>query len=109
LIFSTAKDASPEVPLSILTEHTVGVRSVSFSPNSQYLATLGEVNDGFLFVWTVSLKTGSARLHSTNKCINIVRHMGWTGQSLVTYVTGLNPCSLPVARLTKAAASEFDM
>ncbi|GAQ06534.1 hypothetical protein ALT_3855 [Aspergillus lentulus] len=69
LIFSTAKDASPEVPLSILTEHTVGVRSVSFSPNSQYLATLGEVNDGFLFVWA---------------CINIVRHMGWTGQSLVT-------------------------
>lgn len=84
LIFSTAKDASPEIPLSILTEHTVGVRSVSFSPNSQYLATLGEVNDGFLFVWAVSLKTGSARLHSTNKCINIVRHMGWTGQSLVT-------------------------
>ncbi|RHZ71956.1 hypothetical protein CDV55_108350 [Aspergillus turcosus] len=69
LIFSTAKDASPEVPLSILTEHTVGVRSVCFSPNSQYLATLGEVNDGFLFVWA---------------CINVVRHMGWTGQSLVT-------------------------
>ncbi|GFF49199.1 mitogen-activated protein kinase-binding protein 1 [Aspergillus udagawae] len=109
LIFSTAKDASPDVPLSILTEHTVGVRSLSFSPNSQYLATLGEVNDGFLFVWTVSLKSGSAKLHSTNKCINIVRHMGWTGQSLVTVgVRHVKVWRLPEARPVSPSKSRLN-
>ncbi|RHZ64463.1 WD40 repeat domain-containing protein [Aspergillus thermomutatus] len=94
LIFSTAKDASPEVPLSILTEHTFGVRSVSFNSNSQYLATLGEVNDGFLFVWA---------------CINIVRHMGWTGQSLVTVgVRHVKVWRLPEARPVSPSKSRLN-
>ncbi|KAF9893722.1 hypothetical protein FE257_009891 [Aspergillus nanangensis] len=84
MIFSTAKDAPSDVPLSILTEHTFGVRSLSFSSSSHYLATLGDVNDGFLFVWTVNLKNGSAKLHSTNKCTSFVRDMCWMGQSLIT-------------------------
>ncbi|KAL4876100.1 WD40-repeat-containing domain protein [Aspergillus karnatakaensis] len=84
LIFSTAKDAPSDVPLSILTEHSFGVRALAWSPNSQYLATLGDVNDGFLFVWSVSLKNGSARLHSTNKCTTIIRDMTWVGEALVT-------------------------
>ncbi|KAL4918230.1 WD40-repeat-containing domain protein [Aspergillus aurantiobrunneus] len=84
LIFSTAKDAPSDVPLSILTEHTFGVRALAWSSNSQYLATLGDVNDGFLFVWSISLKNGSARLHSTNKCTTVVRDMTWLGQALIT-------------------------
>ncbi|KAL4992287.1 quinon protein alcohol dehydrogenase-like superfamily [Aspergillus falconensis] len=84
LIFSTAKDAPSDVPLSILTEHSFGVRALAWSPNSQYLATLGDVNDGFLFVWSISLKNGSAKLHSTNKCTTVVRDMTWLGQALIT-------------------------
>ncbi|KAK2758340.1 hypothetical protein FQN54_004188 [Arachnomyces sp. PD_36] len=84
LIFSTAKDSLLDVPLSILSEHTFGVRSLAFSPNSQYLATLGDVNDGFLFIWAVNLKTGSAKLHSTNKCTSFVRDMCWMGLNLIT-------------------------
>ncbi|KAL5340753.1 quinon protein alcohol dehydrogenase-like superfamily [Aspergillus crustosus] len=84
LIFSTAKDAPPDIPLSILTEHSFGVRALAWSPNSQYLATLGDVNDGFLFVWSVSLKNGSAKLHSANKCTTIVRDMTWAGDALIT-------------------------
>ncbi|KAL2850569.1 WD40-repeat-containing domain protein [Aspergillus pseudoustus] len=84
LIFSTAKDAPPDVPLSILTEHSFGVRALAWSPNSQYLATLGDVNDGFLFVWSIGLKNGLARLHSTNKCTTVVRDMTWLGQALIT-------------------------
>ncbi|RAL17747.1 WD40 repeat domain-containing protein [Aspergillus homomorphus CBS 101889] len=84
LLYSTAKGASCDVPLSILTEHTFGVRALAFSPDSQYLATLGDVNDGFLFVWSVNPKTGSARLHSTNKCTSFIRDMTWVGQTLVT-------------------------
>ncbi|PYI28537.1 WD40 repeat-like protein [Aspergillus indologenus CBS 114.80] len=87
LVYSTAKGASGEVPLSILTEHTFGVRGLAFSPDSQYLATLGDVNDGFLFVWSVNPKTGSARLHSTNKCTSFIRDMAWVGQTLVTVGT----------------------
>ncbi|KAJ5363433.1 uncharacterized protein N7496_009146 [Penicillium cataractarum] len=84
LIFSTARDALPDVPLSILSEHTFGVCSLAFSPDSQYLATLGNPNDGFLFIWAINLKNGSARLHSTNKCTSFVRDMCWVGQTLVT-------------------------
>ncbi|KAJ5784074.1 uncharacterized protein N7518_009751 [Penicillium psychrosexuale] len=87
LIFSTARDALPDVPLSILNEHTFGVRSLAFSPDSQYLATLGNPNDGFLFMWTVNLKNGSAKLHSANKCTSFINDMCWVGHTLVT--TGL--------------------
>ncbi|OAL62370.1 WD repeat protein [Trichophyton rubrum] len=68
LLFSTAKDSSADVPLSIITEHTFGVRSLAFSPNSQFLASLGDINDGFLYIWQINLRNGSAKLHSTNKC-----------------------------------------
>ncbi|PWY89400.1 WD40 repeat-like protein [Aspergillus sclerotioniger CBS 115572] len=99
LIFSTAKDASSEIPLSILTEHTFGVRGLAFSSDSQYLATLGDVNDGFLFVWSVNLKTGSAKLHSTNKCTSYVRDMCWMGQTLITVgVRHVKVWRLPDAR-----------
>lgn len=85
LIFSTAKDSPPDVPLTVMTEHSFGVRALAFSSNSQYLATLGDMNDGFLFVWSVSLKTAAAKLHSTNKCTALVRDMCWMGQTLITY------------------------
>lgn len=99
LIFSTARDALPDVPLSILSEHTFGVCSLAFSPDSQYLATLGNPNDGFLFIWAINLKNGSARLHSTNKCTSFVRDMCWVGQSLVTTgVRHVKVWRLPTAR-----------
>ncbi|KAJ5739183.1 hypothetical protein N7533_011967 [Penicillium manginii] len=84
LIFSTARDALPDVPLSILSDHTFGIQSLAFSPDSQYLATLGNVNDGFLFIWSINFKNGSAKLHSVNKCTSFVRDMCWVGQSLIT-------------------------
>ena len=84
LIYSTAKDAPSDVPLSILTDHTFGVRGLAFSSDSQYLATLGDTNDGFLFVWSVSLKSGAAKLHSTNKCTSSIRDMCFMGQTLIT-------------------------
>lgn len=86
MIFTTAKDAPPDIPLSIMTEHSFGVRALAWSPNSLYLATLGHINDGFLFVWSIGLKNGSAKLHSTNKCLSVVRDMTWIGHTLITYV-----------------------
>ncbi|KAF7714051.1 Uncharacterized protein PECH_004982 [Penicillium ucsense] len=99
LIFSTALDSSPDVPLSIINEHTFGVCSLAFSPDSQYLATLGNPNDGFLFIWSINLKTGLAKLHSTNKCTSIVREIRWVGQALVTVgVRHVKVWRLPVVR-----------
>jgi hypothetical protein len=87
MIFSL--DLSSTIPLSIITEHSFGVRSLAFSPDSQFLASLGDMNDGFLFVWHINSKTGSARLHSTNKCTSSIHDMTWIGSSLITYVSRL--------------------
>ncbi|KAJ5175860.1 uncharacterized protein N7482_001737 [Penicillium canariense] len=110
LIFSTARDALPDVPLSILCEHTFGVCSLAFSPDSQYLATLGNPNDGFLFIWAINLKNGSAKLHSTNKCTSFVRDMCWVGPSLVTAgVRHVKVWRLPTARPVSPTKSRLNV
>jgi hypothetical protein len=49
------------------------------------------MNDGFLFVWSINLRSGAARLHSTNKCTSFVRDMCWMGRSIITYVSYSGP------------------
>jgi WD40 repeat protein len=87
LIFSTVEDAIANTPLSIMSEHTFGVRAVAFSPDGKYLATLGEPNDGFLFVWSVNTKSGSVKLHSANRCTTSISDMIWCGNILITVGT----------------------
>ncbi|KAI9677699.1 MAG: hypothetical protein M1829_002471 [Trizodia sp. TS-e1964] len=84
LIFSMAKDALPDIPMAILAEHTFGVRCVAFSSDSRYLASLGSINDGFLYIWVINQRTGAARIHSSNKCTNSIRDIAWMGNNLVT-------------------------
>ncbi|KAB8254434.1 WD40-repeat-containing domain protein [Aspergillus pseudonomiae] len=110
LIYSTAKDAPSDVPLSILTDHTFGVRGLAFSSDSQYLATLGDTNDGFLFVWSVSLKSGAAKLHSTNKCTSSIRDMCFMGQTLITVgVRHVKVWRLPEARPASPTKTRHNM
>jgi WD40 repeat protein len=87
LIFSTAEDAIANMPLSIMSEHTFGVRAVAFSPDGKYLATLGEPNDGFLFMWSVNVKSGGVKLHSANRCTTSISDMIWCGNTLITVGT----------------------
>lgn len=84
LIFNLQE--STDVPLVILSEHTFGVTAVAFSPDGRYLATLGTPNDGFLFIWAISVN-GAARLHASNKCTSIIRGMTWAGKKLITVGT----------------------
>ena len=44
------------------------------------------MNDGFVFLWSIS-KNGGASLHSSNKCISNVQALAWMGNSVVTVGT----------------------
>lgn len=83
LLFS-ARDGSSEAPISIVAEHTFGVHALSFSPDSTRLASLGTVNDGFLYVWSVDDRTGATSLFASNKCTTLIHAMSWMGKSIVT-------------------------
>ena len=83
ILFSTASDAPSDVPLSILSDHSFGVSSVAFSRDSRWLCTLGNSYDGFVLIYSINLKSGLARLHSSNKCSN-VNHVIWMGSSVVS-------------------------
>ncbi|KAK0961679.1 hypothetical protein LTR91_019792 [Friedmanniomyces endolithicus] len=83
LIFSLAEDAQ-DTPVVVLSEHTFGVHALRFSPDSKYLASLGTVNDGFLYVWQIDDRTGAAALHASNKCTTFINSMAWMGTSIVT-------------------------
>ncbi|KAF2639326.1 WD repeat protein-like protein [Massarina eburnea CBS 473.64] len=87
LIFSTSADAPSDTPLTALTEHTFGVKCIAFSPDSQFLASLGSSNDGYLYVWSINARTGAAALHSSNKCTSNINRMAWMGNSIVTVGT----------------------
>ncbi|THX77602.1 WD40 repeat-like protein [Aureobasidium pullulans] len=101
LVFSLADKSFADLPVASISEHTFGVQSVSFAPDSKYLASLGTVNDGFLYVWSIDERGGSPTLIASNKCTTSVRHMGWMGCSLVTvglrFIKVWRPNDLPAS------------
>ena len=76
-----------ETPASILNEHSFGVRAVAFSPDSRWLCSIGDLHDGFIYIWSVNPKTGSVSLQYCNKCISYVQNIAWVGQSIITVGT----------------------
>ena len=114
LLYSTALDAPTDIPTSIVSDHAIGVRSVAFSLDSKYLATLGTLNDGFLYVWSLNPRTGSLSLQSANKCTTNISDMLWCGPYLVTVGTrhvkvwqpGMAPKPPPNKRLSLRAPIE---
>lgn len=83
LIFSTAPDSPSDIPLTILRDHSFGILSVAFSNDSRWLCTLGNEYDGFILIYSINPRTGSAKLHSSNKCSNVHR-VAWMGHSVVS-------------------------
>lgn len=84
LVFSL-HDTSSDSPLISISEHTFGVNCVAWSADTQYLASLGAANDGFLYIWKVDPRTGAAKLYKQNRCTSYVKDMVWIGNSLVTF------------------------
>ncbi|KAK4098253.1 WD40 repeat-like protein [Parathielavia hyrcaniae] len=83
LIFNL-QDASSDIPLVSISEHTFGVKAVAWSPDTRYLASLGAANDGFVYLWKLDPRTGAVKLFQQNKCTSFVKGMVWMGNSLVT-------------------------
>lgn len=69
--------------MSILNDHSFGISSVAFSDDLRWLCTLGNERDGFILIYSINAKNGSAKLHSSNKCSNVHRVI-WMGQSVVS-------------------------
>ncbi|KAG6360099.1 hypothetical protein INS49_011155 [Diaporthe citri] len=87
LIFTLKEGSSSDQPLVSINEHAFGVRAVAWSPDGRFLASLGDPNDGFLFIWKIDPRTGSARLFQQNRCTAQVNGMIWLGSTLVSFGT----------------------
>lgn len=74
LLYSLAANSSG-VPFAVIHEHTFGVKSITFLPDSRHFASLGQLSDGFLHVWKYSAT--SVSLKATNKCSSIVNKVLW--------------------------------
>ncbi|KAL2197153.1 hypothetical protein P885DRAFT_69026 [Corynascus similis CBS 632.67] len=83
LVFNL-QDASSDVPLVSISEHTFGVKAVAWSPDTKYLASLGAANDGFLYLWKVDPRTGAVKLFQQNRCTSFIRGMVWMGNNVIT-------------------------
>jgi WD40 repeat protein len=83
LIFNL-QESSSDIPLVSISEHTFGVNAVAWSPDSKFLASLGSANDGFLYLWKIDPRTGSAKLFQQNRCTSYVKGMIWLGSNLIT-------------------------
>ena len=77
-------DESSDSPVTTISEHSFGVHALRFSPDSRYLASLGTVNDGFVYIWSIEDKTGAASLHASNKLTTLTNAVAWVGDAVVT-------------------------
>ena len=87
MVFSTAPSASVTTPISSSSEHSFGVRALAFSPDSRWICSVGNLHDGFIYVWSIHPKSGSLRLQFSNKCTSYVQGLSWMGTSVVTVGT----------------------
>ncbi|PHH55369.1 Cilia- and flagella-associated protein 52 [Ceratocystis fimbriata CBS 114723] len=83
LIFGL-QECSSDTPLVSISEHSFGVRAVAWSHDTRFLASLGAINDGFLYLWKVDSRTGAAKLFQQNRCTSSVKDMVWMGNNLIT-------------------------
>lgn len=68
----------------MLNEHSFGVRSIEFSHDSRWLCSLGDIHDGYIYVWSINERNGLGKLHSSNKCQN-AQKIGWVGHSIISF------------------------
>lgn len=71
--------------MTVLSDHSFGISSIAFSDDSRWLCTLGNTYDGFILLYSINARTGSAKLVASNKCSN-VRRVLWIGDHSVVSI-----------------------
>ncbi|RLV89054.1 Mitogen-activated protein kinase-binding protein 1 [Spathaspora sp. JA1] len=79
LIFSLASNSSTN-PIVLIHEHSFGISSLVFSPDSKWLCSLGVVNDGYINIW----KLNGVCLVASNRCSSIVNRVLWHENMIIT-------------------------
>lgn len=67
--------------MASMTIHQFGVDHLAFSPDGNYLMSLGTPNDGYAYVWSIGEHSGDVQQHSVNRCISDVRDVTWVSPS----------------------------
>lgn len=71
------------------------------------------MNDGFLYIWNIDHRLGTANLVAANKCTSNIRDIKWMGTNLITvgirhvkiWRVGRGPISSPSKRFTQSDAT----
>ncbi|CAH2351636.1 hypothetical protein CLIB1423_04S02542 [[Candida] railenensis] len=86
-LFSLAPDSSSS-PIALVYEHSFGINSISFAPDSRTFSSLGLLNDGFLNIWRFNTNPSgymeSIQLQASNKCTSVVNKLIWHENYLIT-------------------------
>ena len=60
---------------------------MSFSPDSRWLCSFGNIHDGFVHVWSINFKLSKPKLFASNKCISLVQDTTWMGKFVISVGT----------------------
>ncbi|EMR08900.1 hypothetical protein PNEG_02683 [Pneumocystis murina B123] len=81
LIYSISSDESLPIAIS---GHTFGIKCLSFSSDSRYLASVGFLHDATINVWLIIDKTNTIKRIASNRVTSLVRDLSWMGITIVT-------------------------
>jgi WD40 repeat protein len=77
LIYLVSSGNGSDTPVSVLRDHTFGIRCVAFSPDGRWLCSIGDLHDGSVFLWSVNSRTGAAKLYASSRCNSVVHDLAW--------------------------------
>lgn len=81
LLYSLAPDLLDQ-PMALIFDHSFGVSKLKFSEGSDYLCSLGVMNDGIINIWKVN--TNSILLAATNRLSAVTNQILWYKNNIVT-------------------------
>ncbi|CEP24629.1 unnamed protein product [Cyberlindnera jadinii] len=82
LLFSLAPDSN-SFPVVSISEHSFGITALQFSPESNYLMSVGDTHDGFIYIWKIS--GCNATMVGVNKCTSQINGLLWNDDNIITY------------------------
>ncbi|KAG5437506.1 hypothetical protein PCANB_000934 [Pneumocystis canis] len=82
LIYSvTTKDSC--LPI-VISGHTFGIKCLSFSSDSKYLASIGFLYDATINIWLIIDNSNNVKKVASNRITSFVRDVSWMGMMVIT-------------------------